>query len=165
MLPEAARLAAAGAAATLVEAAAAAATPAIPNVNGGPAPPAAAAEVVLSLNVPLVPECEDDTRSRPRSSLPAALVPALALAAEPPCARGSSPSAPLLVAILRFLMLLLLDIAVPFDSFFILMLDIQRQRRCVLFHEYASTIPRGTFALSQPNQNKTNRKGCSGIPR
>ena len=131
MLPEAARLAAAGAAATLVEAAAAAATPAIPNVNGGPAPPAAAAEVVLSLNVPLVPECEaeDDTRSRPRSSLPAALVLVLVLAEEPPCARGSSLPALLLVAILRFLMLLLLDIAVPFDSFFILMLDIQRQRR------------------------------------
>ena len=140
-LPEAARLAAAGAAATLVDAAAAAAaTPDIPIMNGVVPVPAAA---VLSLNLPLVPE--DDTRSRPRSNLPAALV--LALAEEPPCARGSSPSA--LLILLRFLMLL--DIDVPFD-FFILMLDIQRQRRCVLFHEYARTIPDGTLALFHQNK-------------
>ena len=119
-IPEAARLAAAGAAATLVDAAAAV-TPIAKGIGAVaanvpvPAPVAPAPAAGQSLNLPLVPE--DDTRSRPRSNLPAAL--ALALAEEPPSARGPSSS----VLLLRFLTLLpLLDIDVPFD-FFILLLD------------------------------------------
>ena len=146
-IPEAARLAAAGAAATLVDAAAAV-TPIAKGIGAVaanvpvPAPVAPAPAAGQSLNLPLVPE--DDTRSRPRSNLPAAL--ALALAEEPPSARGPSSS----VLLLRFLTLLpLLDIDVPFD-FFILLLDNPTSIFC------SQCYLDGTFALPPPN-NKPQR--------
>ena len=118
-IPEAARLAAAGAAATLVDAAAAV-TPIAKGIGAVaanvPVPAPVAPAAVQSLNLPLVPE--DDTRSRPRSNLPAAL----ALAEEPPSARGSSSSLLLLRFLTLLLLPLLLDMDVPFD-FFILLLD------------------------------------------